>query len=245
MLKFRAILAILGAAALVGLPGCGGDDSGESEEASTSKREIRPEAQQEAERLVLLPADFGAGWRASPPDQVDESTQDEFRRCVGLDGSELTIAGEADSDEYSTKNTTRASSSSTVFADAAGAETAISKLVESMDTGTAEDCMSDLIEKSGRQSSAGVSFGAVGIGELDFRMPPEIDEARGWQITIPLTIEGETGSPTIYLDVVALREGESLVTVEAQSLEQAFDPGFRDRLLGAVAGRMAGPAAAV
>lgn len=188
-------------------------------------------------------SDLPEGRRASPAEEDDEEGEAEFRRCVGLDGSDLTITGEAESDEFAMSETARVQSQTTVMTEGDGADP-MAKLVDAMASGTAEDCFSDLIAKAVAEGESAdkVPIGEVDVGELSFT-PPDVEEAHAWQLAIP--IEVEDASPTLYLDVVAMREGDTFATVETQDLLQALDLTVRDPLIEAVAGRMSaegGPA---
>jgi hypothetical protein len=51
--------------------------------------------------------------------------------------------------------------------------------------------------------------------------------------------EGEGLSATVYLDLVYLREGDVLASVQTSDVLSAFDSDLRDQLLEGVASRMA------
>jgi hypothetical protein len=88
--KYSAALVAAAAAVLVVTPACGGNGgSGGDGDDTASERAIEPEAQERAESIGLKLADFPNGWRASAPEE-DESGQEEFNKCIGVDYSELT-----------------------------------------------------------------------------------------------------------------------------------------------------------
>ena len=84
-------------------------------------------------------------------------------------------------------------------------------------------------------------FGELEMGPLSFTPPAGVDEARAWQIAIP--IEGVSGTGlavTLYADMVALREGDAIVLVQAFDLSRPFDPELRDQFLTTIGGRLVG-----
>ena len=75
---------------------------------------------------------------------------------------------------------------------------------------------------------------------MSFTPPAESDDARAWQLAIPFEITRGAGaglSPTVYMDMVALREGDTVALVLAVDVLTPFDSELRDQLVAAVAGR--------
>jgi hypothetical protein len=78
------------------------------------------------------------------------------------------------------------------------------------------------------------------VGELSFS-PPDVDEAKAWQIVIPVEITsgvGEGFTPDVYIEQVLLREGDTVARVFTEDVLTEFDEELRNQLVQTVAGRM-------
>jgi hypothetical protein len=144
--NYSAALVAAAAAILVATPACGGNGGGDSDD-TASERAIEPEAQERAESIVLKLADFPNGWRASAPEDED-SGREEFNKCIGVDYSELTRIGEADSQDFAKGDSTEASSDVAIFTSDQQAEDLMSEFAAGMSGSAAEDCFQDLIEEA-------------------------------------------------------------------------------------------------
>jgi hypothetical protein len=236
MRKRLALALFLGLALIAS--SCGGDGN-ESGGGTASKRAIETEAQERAEAIVLKLADFPDGWRASAPE--DEGGGDDFRNCIGLDYSALTVTGEAESDDFAMGEATEVQSEALVYASDAEAETALDEFSDGLGSTAVEDCVKDLYEDA-LEGEEDVKVGEIDVGELSFTPPPDLDEASAWQVAVPLEGPSNLGagevSITVYLDLIHLREGDTLVYVSTQDTVTPFDSDLRDDLLEAVASRM-------
>jgi hypothetical protein len=221
---------------------CGGNGSGDE---TASKRAIEPEAQQRAESVVLTLADFPNDWRASAPES-DESGQDKFNRCIGVDYSGLTRIGEAESQDFATGESTEASSTAVIFEDEQQAEDAMKEHSDGLGGTAAEDCFQDLVEEAMRKEGGDqgdFKLGEIDIGELSFT-PPDVDEAKAWQIVMPVEITSGVGKgfePNVYLELVVLREADTVAVLTTQDVLTEFDRDLRDKLVQTMAGRMSEP----
>jgi hypothetical protein len=190
---------------------------------------------------VLRLSYFPDGWRASTRDDADTSGQDEFRRCLGTDYSQLTIIGEAESDEFAEGNSTEVASEAAIYGSAAEAVTALEEFASGRDA--IEECVGDAIHDAAEDEDE-VEIGDVDAGELSFTPPPGVDAAQAWQIAVPFETKSgalEGFSATYYLDLILLRKGDVVLWVETQDVLTPFDSDLRDLLLSRAAGRM-GPA---
>jgi hypothetical protein len=230
------------AALLAGSVACGGgDDDGTGEGGSTARREIQAEAQERAESLNLTLSDFPDGWRMSEADEDEEDDEDdEFLACVGIDLAAITIIGDANSDDFARGETAEVSSESSVFKSEQMATDALAEAAAGYEREEADACLNELIPDPGAE----FDFGELEMGPLSFTPPSGVDEAQAWQIAIP--IEGAPGkgqegvAVTLYADMVALREGDAIVLVQAFDLFSPFNTQLRDLLLKTIAGRMVG-----
>ncbi len=223
----------------------GGDDTGTTsatgitapkKKGTASQRAIDPAAQAHAESLLLTLSDFPDGWRGSPSEDDDED-DDKHRRCIGTDYSAFTITGEADSDQFSMGESTTAESEATVFKSESDAQGSLQEFADGMRGPTAEDCFGRIIKKALRGED--YKLGEVDIGELSFSAPEGVDEARAWQLVIPLEPTSDQGiNVTVYIDVLHVREGDVLASVTTQDVLSPFDADLRRKLVEVVAGRM-------
>jgi hypothetical protein len=232
-----------GAAVLVVLvvcagAGCGGGDDGD--EGTAAGRSIKAEAQERAESIVLKLSDFPDGWRASPSEQ-DTAAQEDFRRCVGLDYSEWTLHGAAESKDFA-KESAEVSSAASVFASEAQAQAALSEFENGMGTTQAEDCVRDLMEQALKEEENADEFevGEIDVGQLSIT-GPAVEDTSAWQIAVRFDVTSgvaEGLSPTAYLDLVNLRDGEALTIMTTSDVLTPFDSELRDELLQTLASRM-------
>jgi hypothetical protein len=227
-------------AVLIAGTGCGGSDGSEGgdggDDERSAVRDIQPEAQEQAEAIVLELSDFPNGWRASPSEEVDDRIS-EFRECMGVDFSGVTITGEAKSQDFAMGESAQASSEARVLETDQDAADAVTEFARGMASDVAEDCVTDLIVRAFQEQDADedIEIGEVDVGELSFT-PPDIEEGRAWQIAVPIEVQGL--SPTVYLDFVMLREGDAVAQLETEDVSDPFDPALRDDLLEALAARM-------
>jgi hypothetical protein len=235
--KYSAALVAAAAVVLLAAPACGGNGGGDDGDDTAAGSAIVPEAQERAESIVLKLADFPDGWRASAPE--DEGGQEEFNKCMGVDLSELTKIGDADSQDFAMGESTQAQSTAVIYESDQQAEDAISEAAAGMSGSAAEDCFQDVVEEA-LKDEKGFKLGEVDVGELSFT-PPDVDEAKAWQIVIPVEITSgaaEGLSPDVYIELVALREGDTVASVRTQDVLTEFDSELRNQLVQTVADRM-------
>jgi hypothetical protein len=235
----RVPLVLAGVAIAMALvaPACGGGD-GEGGGGREAERDIQADAQERAEAVVLQLSDFPDGWRATAPEEQDEDARNEFRECLGSDYSQFTIVGEAASDDFATGSSAEASSDSTVFATDAEATAAVEERAAELESESINECLQRFMQEA---AEGEVEVRDVETGELSFTAPPGIDDANAWQIAIAaegVSGEGAGVSVTTYLDLVLLREGDTVGQVETFDVLSPFDQELRDELIAAVADRM-------
>ena len=236
-MRYSAALVAAAAAVLVATPACGGNGGGGGDDTASASA-IEPEAQKRAESIVLKLADFPNGWRASVPEE-DNSGQDKFNKCIGADYSGLTKIGDAESKDFATGESTEASSDATIFKSDQQAEDGMSELAAGMSGSATEDCFQALVEE-GLKGEKGYKLGEIDVGELSFT-PPDVEEAEAWQIVVPVEATsgaGEGFSVDAYLELVALREGDTVATVTTNDVLTEFPAELRNQLVQTVAGRM-------
>jgi hypothetical protein len=210
---------------------CGGGGDGGGGEA---ERAIEDSAQARAEGVVLRLSDFPDGWRASSGEEEDDRA-DEFRECIGVDYSTVTIIGEAQSDDFA-QDSAEASSDVAVFETEAEATASFEELVGGMESEAVNECLQDFLEES---VDPDVEVENVDLGELSFTPPSGVDDSRAWQLAIEASSsEAEGLSATVYFDIIDLRAGDVVARVQVIDVLSPFDSDLRDELVAAVAGRM-------
>jgi hypothetical protein len=68
-----------------------------------------------------------------------------------------------------------------------------------------------------------------------------VDEAKAWQIEMPVEITfgvAEGFEPSVYIELVTLREGDTVAVLTTQDVLTEFDPALRDKLVQTLADRM-------
>jgi hypothetical protein len=231
---------------LTGASACGGGDGDEENSGSngTSSVEIDVAAQERAEASVLQLSDFPTGWRASAAER-DEEGAEKLRECVGVDYSDLTRTGEAESQDFA-KGESEVSSNVAVFADEGQASVWMEEYTRGMSSSEVEDCFQEAVQDSFEEDrQSGIELGDVEVGQLSFTPPANVDEASAWQIVVPVEITsgaGEGLTPNAYIEFFVLRQGDTAGVVQTADVLTEFDPALRDQLLAAVASRMTAPA---
>jgi hypothetical protein len=191
---------------------------------------IEEEAQQRAEEIGLRLSDFPSGWRAQAAEE-DEEGQERFRKCVGTNLSEFTVAGHATSDDFVRGDATEASSEVVVLADEEQADRSLDVLVGQMRSERLNDCVRDAYEQGDNE---GVELIEISTGELSF--PDLAAESSAWQIE--LTVEADDVEVSAYLDIVFLREDRAIAQLMFLDVLTPFPDDEKEDLAGKVAERM-------
>jgi hypothetical protein len=236
-----ATTAAEGASSEAATTGAEGATSGDvARGPSAAIRAIEPDAQTRAGAVVLMLSDFPAGWRAGSADETDEDAEEDFRRCVGVDLSALTIIGEVDSDSFAMGSSTEVGSSVAVFESEQMARDAFEARAAAFERERADRCLAELI---GDPEDEDLEFGELELGAVSFRPPEGVDDAGAWQLVLPVRgvsgTESEGVSAAAYVDIVTLRVGDTVAELQAGDVLSPFDPVLFDELVAAVAGRMA------
>lgn len=216
-----AVVLALGATA------CGG---GGGTDTRAAKREIDPASQEQAKSMVLRLSDFPTGWRASRPSS-DEAGQKTFRKCLGVDYSDVTLRADANSKDFANGESTTASSEIQITADEADASQGFKHLSRAMGGSAVADCVRHAVADA---MPAGYDVGDVDFGALSFTRPSGIDEARAWQALVPIDVTSGAAkgmSVSAYIDVVFLRKGRVVASVRDSDVITPFDSDLRDQLI--------------
>jgi len=227
-------VALAALAGVLAVSACGG---GTDIDESASKTAITPEAQEQAESMILQLSDFPNGWRGSAPE--DDENDEAFRKCIGVDYSSLTRTGAAESRDFAMGESTEASSSAAVFANEQQAEDFLEEFSAGMNGNKVEGCLQELVDENAEGDNT-FKVGEVDVGEFNVT-PPNVEDAAAWQLVVPVEITsgvGEGLTPSLYLEDVILRQGDKVATIETSDVLTEFDPDLRDKLIQTVAGRM-------
>jgi hypothetical protein len=228
----RLAVALL-IAALAAATGCGG---GGTSDTRSAKKNISADSQGRAKSMLLRLSDFPEGWRASAPKPEDVGGERKFRKCLGVDFSNLTLTGDATSRDFAMGDSTEASSDAQITGSSAQAREGFRELATALSSNAVKDCVTKLIPHS-----SVYKIGEVDAGELRVTSPPGVEKARAWQIVVPVEVTSGASkglTATAYLDIVALLKGDAVTTVQTSDVLTAFDPTLRDELVRKVAGRM-------
>jgi hypothetical protein len=232
LVRLLSIAAALGV--ILVCAACGG--GGTNEDDTAARRAIQQAAQDRAEAIVLKLSDFPNDWRASAHEE-DADDANATRKCIGVDYSGHTIIGEAPSDDFAMGNAEINAEVQVLESDSQASD-GYEQFAESMSGDLIEDCLQKAMEKEVEQ---GFSVGEIDVGELSFTAPADVEEADAWQIAVPVEVTSGTSeglSATVYLDVIVMREGDTVVTLSAQDVLTPLDSTLRDDLLEAMASRM-------
>jgi hypothetical protein len=201
-----------------------------------AKRTINHEAQRQAKAINLRLSDFPNGWRASTPSSKDEANNEKTRKCFGVDYSKLTLIGDASSKDFAQGENATASSEAQITKTEADAKAGLQKLATGLEGDKPKDCLRKAIG-----STPGYKVGDIDIGELRTTKPSGVDEARAWEIVIPIEVTSGAGkglSVSAYADAVFLRKGNVVAQVSTGDVLSPLDETLRDHLVSTVAQRM-------
>jgi hypothetical protein len=234
---------VLGALLVTGLSGlalsaCGGGEDGKG---TAANRAIEAKAQERARSIVLKLSDFPDYWRGSRH-EMEPAAEERLRVCLGVNYSALTRIGDAYSDDFDVEGgTARAQSTAAVYESEQQAADAFEEGSRGMDSAAAEDCFHEIARQGVAQQKKGpdVVVEKVKVKRLSLR-PSDVDEARRWLVVISTRITSGPAkgiTPAVYINEVALREGDVVASVDATDVAP-FDSKLLNSLLGAIAGRL-------
>jgi len=220
------VLAVAGTA-------CGG---GGGSDTLAAKRTIDPAAQHQAESINLKLSDFPDGWRASTPSSEDEANQAKTRKCLGVDYSKLTLIGEASSKDFAQGENATASSEAQITKTEDQAKQGLQRFADGLAGEKVTDCLRKAIG-----STPGYKVGEIEVGELKTAKPSEVDEARAWEIVVPVEVTSGPAnglSASVYSDLVYTRTGNVVAHVGTSDVLSPLDDALRRHLVRTVARRM-------
>ena len=226
------------------LAACGGGDGDTSATDSTSgstATSIAPPTSalrsasgadlESAKKLVLLPADFPAGWTSEPAEQSDdaddEAASDEFEDCLGVGGDD---SGAADwsGDDFS-MDSSEAGSSASVVRDEATYQDDIEVIRGPLLPTCLEDMFTRLLT-----DQVGTAPTAVDVAPLE--VTEYGDVTVGFRVTITVSARGET--LTFYADLVLMGKDRAEVFANFFGVGQPFDPALQESLLAKLGSRL-------
>jgi len=223
-MRRRALWALAAAAISAVLAACGGGGGGGGE----AQTVIDDADQARAEAIVLQPGDFPPGWTGS---QHEEGGGTDVDECVELDLSDVTVTGDADSDDF-TSETTFVISSASLFQTAEQAGKAFDRYARE----ELARCIGDALAESAEAGSDGanVEVGETTVSTLSF--PALGDRSSGYRARLTLSVEGER--TPLFVDFVFIQSERALATLAFASLLQQPSKALREDLAAKVAKRM-------
>jgi hypothetical protein len=215
----RRLLLLAG---VVVAAGCGGGGGGGDPETV-----IRDQDQARAEMIVFHLDDFPTGWAVEPDDNGSDG--DSGDECFDLDLSDLTINGDADSDDFAAE-TTFASSTASIFETEAEARSAFERLVE-------KDLSSCLVEltKQGLEES-GEDVAVKSASPDDLALPSFGDRSNAYRVRLQLESEGFE-VPAV-LDVVLMQRERAFAAVVYVAVLDPFPAELEEELTRKLVERM-------
>jgi hypothetical protein len=230
----RFAVALGSTVAVLAATACGG--GGGSSDTLAAKRTISHQAQARAKAINLRLSDFPDGWRGSTPSSKDEASDAKTRKCFGIDYSKLTLIGDASSKDFAQGENATASSEAQITKTESDAKAGLQKLATGLEGDKPKDCLRKAIG-----STPGYKVGDIDIGELRTTKPSGVDEARAWEIVIPIEVTSGAGkglSVSAYADAFYLRKGNVVAHVNTGDVLSPLDETLRDHLVSTVAHRM-------
>ena len=230
-----AVVVLISGALLGAGSACGG--GGGKSDTLRAKRNISAAAQGQAKSMLLKLSDFPNGWRASAAAK-DAAGERKFRNCIGVDYSDLTIAGDATSKDFAIGDSTTANSEAQVFASPEQAGKGVRRFSQSMEGSGIRGCLKKFVAK---ETPSDYTLGEIQVGDLRFTAPAGLDAAKAWQVEIPFEPKsGSSGlSVSAFLDIVMLLKGVAVSQIQTTDAVTPLDPDLRDHLVQTVGGRMA------
>jgi hypothetical protein len=215
------------------LAGCGGEDSAQRDERTV----IQEEDQQRAEDAVLRLSDLPTGfeWTSTPSEEDDDGDDVDCLEDIEYDFSDLTVTGDADSDDFET-DVLQVSSDVTVYQEVEQAQAALERVMAIAGGEELVGCLEDAMEEAAaEESETTIEFGDVSGGEVSY---PEVGEqTEAVEFEIPFEVEGLAASA--FMEIVAIREERAVGGIFLFSFGEPFPPTESERLARVLAGRLA------
>jgi len=209
------LLAVLALATLLGA--CGGGSGADA-----------PSDAAIARGSLLRLGDLPSGWTAQ---KAGETTG----RCDTIEAAKRKVSARVTSPTFSRNETTVASGTVYLFADAAAASTAFRSLTSQQ----TRECIADVL-RSGLAKTSTARFGKPRTGDL--AVGSVGDDRAAARLTLPATDEGV--HVRLFVDVVYVRVGRGVEIELFSAAPRPFDAALRSRLAAVTARRLAANLAA-
>lgn len=189
-----------------------------------------------AEKLVLVAADFPAGWTATPstPDPNEEAQGKELAACVGAVDPDVAESAEVDGPDIE-KDNASASSNATFVKTAAYAQTDLAAI-----KGTkVEKCVEDFAKKALNEELSSNGSGAT-LKSVDFDRVTTAtygDATVGFRLKA--TIAAGRQTLTAYQDLIFILKGRAEVSASFFNLGKPFDASLERSLLDKLGAKLA------
>ena len=179
-----------------------------------------------AKKLVLVQADFPAGWTGSAPtpDTPDEkAANQEFNNCIGSSGDDAKVADVKGDDFSMGSPATQVGSEAQIAKD----DATYRKDVAALKSSKFQPCLETLLTKALSTAAGGATPANVQVSPLS--VPTFGDVTVGLRMSAGLTVSGQT--VTLVIDAVAMGKNRAEVTGTFSNLAQPFDPALEKTLI--------------
>lgn len=231
----RAAVVVLAVALVACSSGSdGSDDAGGTFEDNRTEAQLVDDREAATRALPVLD-DFPLGWAAEPRDDDPVDGPDfnaEMAECLGVDPALMADSKvEVKSDTFSFDDA-EVEADVSMLPTRAYADEAVGALLKPEARGCFEEVFSKVLEYSlshpaeGEELPAGVEFGEISFGDLNFVDVGE--DSRAFRISMP--IEVETVTVELYADIVFIRVGRAMGTLSFLNGSTPFDQSLATRL---------------
>jgi hypothetical protein len=191
---------------------------------------------EKAQGLVLIAADFPAGWTATPPSpDPDEATQDkELAECVGAVDPAVSESARVDGPDLN-KDTAIVSTTASFVKTAAYAQTDLKALTSSKLESCIKDFGGEALKQGLEESGSEVTLKSVEVDPITTKKYG--DATLGRRITATIVLEGQ--DVAAYIDLVFMLKGRAEVSAFFAGIGQPFDAALERSLIDKLGAKLA------
>lgn len=226
-MRTRAVALLLCAALALGSCGGGGGGGDRSEKADPAKDRVK------AQGLLLVAADFPAGWKSSPhtTDPETKALAKQLAACAGAPDPDAVQTADVDGSDFSHGPGAEVSSSASYVRTRADADADLAAVRGPRFEGCARDELTKVVTK---QLPTGVALQSVTLTRRTVGTYGEATEA----FRVSADVAGQGVSLAADVDLVLLRKGRAEVTASFTDLGNPFDAALERTLLAKLGARL-------
>ena len=234
----KKTLGTLALILVLALTACSGAKKPSSSRTSspTSTTDMAAADEAKAAKLVLVQADFPAGWSASPPspDPEGEAQDKKLAACVGAVDPDVSESAEVDGPDVSKDNAT-VSTTATYVKTTEFAQSDLAAITGPKLESCIKDFGGDALKSAFEESGASVTLKSIEIDPLTTQKYG--DATVGRRIIATLAAEGQ--EIKVYFDLVFLLKGRAEVSAFFGNVGEPFDATLERDLLAKLAAKLA------